>query len=576
MKTSSKQKKNNKSGPLPDIIDKDHWELVVPGGPFSEFPGAVVLVVRDGTVSCANDQAELLCKFIRRGGSEEYLEALKSAFNGKAAQVNPLLIRAERDERSRVLAAFDLALLPWDGGQAALLLGRNITLERNLRAALIESRQRYRDLLEASCDFAWETNAEGYFSFVTPDGGLGYTAAEISGMQADGLLVDVHTLVTNPFSCRAPCDEEEVWVKDSYGDERCLLITSMPLWSDQEAWHGNRGFCRDITDQRKVEMQRAEEIHRERVYNRILEIARSEMVPVKMLGSVATCLIPALPVDAVMISHFDGEIWHAVAEQGSALPLDAIARVQAALKMGETVYQESGSDGVLVAVSTKFRGQANGAICLWRRGANVVWSAGEGELLERIQIQIGISLQQYGHHRDLQTLSSTDPLTGLLNRRRFEYLLTGFIEDHNGDEHTHLLLYLDMDNFKYVNDAYGHQEGDKALRDFAEVLKQETRRHDWLARLGGDEFAIFLPNVPEEEASSKARAILMALEPALAREEDPEWRLGASIGGYLFTARDGTNIADLFLHADEAMYRVKRSGKNGIYVVKEQLEGAGS
>ncbi|WP_419903589.1 PAS domain S-box protein [Kiloniella sp.] len=362
---------------MPDKIDKDHWGLAVPGGPFSDFPGAVALVESNGAVSSANEQAELLCKFIKRGGSDEYNDALKSALNGIAAQVNPLLIRAERKESSRVLAAFDLAILPWNDGEAALLLGRNISLERNLRAALIESRQRYRDLLEASCDFAWETDVDGKITFITPEGGLGYSSSELSGSQADNLFSDLASVVTNPFSCRVPCTDEEVWAKDIYGDERCLLITSMPLWSDEEVWHGNRGFCRDITKLRKDELLRADEIHRERVYNRILEIARSEMVPVRMLVSTASCLIPALPVDAVMISHFDGEIWQAVAEEGMALQLDAVARVQAALEMGETVYQETSPDGILVAVSTKFRGQANGAICLWRKGANVNWSDGE-------------------------------------------------------------------------------------------------------------------------------------------------------------------------------------------------------
>ncbi|MEH6629880.1 MAG: sensor domain-containing diguanylate cyclase [Halopseudomonas aestusnigri] len=570
------EKKNiNKSGALPDKNDEDRWGVVVPGGPFSDFPGAVVLVENSGAVSSSNEQAELLCKFIERGGSDEYRDALQSALNGKAAQVNPLLIRAGKKETSRVLAAFDLALLPWNGGEAALLLGRNISLERNLRAALIESRQRYRDLLEASCDFAWETDIEGVITFVTPDGGLGFSSSELSGSKVSKLLPDLASVATNPFSCRVPCTEEEIWVKDSYGDERCLLITSMPLWSDEEVWHGNRGFCRDITRLRKDEMLRADEIHRERIYNRILEIARSEMVPVRMLASTASCLIPALPVDAVMISHFDGEIWQAVAEEGEALQLDAIARVQAAMEMGETVYQETSPDGVLVAVSSKFRGQANGTICLWRKGQNVSWSKGESELLERIQVQVGISLQQFGHHRELQTLSSTDPLTGLLNRRHFEHLLSGFLEDNVGDERTHLLLYLDLDNFKYVNDAYGHQEGDKVLRDFAEVLKHKTRRHDWLARLGGDEFAIFLPVVPEEEATGKAQALLESLVPSFSRDDDPEWSLSASVGGYLFTARDDLKLSDLLLHSDEAMYRVKRSGKNGVYVVKEKLDEVG-
>jgi len=86
--------------------------------------------------------------------------------------------------------AYDVVVLPWADSTVALVLGRDVTLERSLRAALVESRQRYKDLVEISNDFAWETDAEGRFVFVSPRGALGYPATELVGRPAAELLLD--------------------------------------------------------------------------------------------------------------------------------------------------------------------------------------------------------------------------------------------------------------------------------------------------------------------------------------------------------------------------------------------------
>ncbi len=170
--------------------------LFAAGGSFERFPGAVLLTGQNGIVLAANPAAEGVVTLLQGGGSEELRMAIEAALGGRAAQINPLLLTpargdgggAEGDAKG-VGQAFDVAVLPWGDGAAALLLGRDITLERSLRAALIESRQRYRDLVEAACDFAWETDAKGNFSFVSTQGALGYSAAELAGTQAQYLQI---------------------------------------------------------------------------------------------------------------------------------------------------------------------------------------------------------------------------------------------------------------------------------------------------------------------------------------------------------------------------------------------------
>src|SRR3546814_12535032 len=110
-----------------------------------------------------------------------------AALAGNAAQVSPLLVKAGPGTTAAE-RAFDVVVLPWASGTVALLLGRDVTLERSLRAALVESRQRYKDLVEISNDFAWETDGEGRFAFVSPRGALGYPAPALVGRPAHELL----------------------------------------------------------------------------------------------------------------------------------------------------------------------------------------------------------------------------------------------------------------------------------------------------------------------------------------------------------------------------------------------------
>ncbi len=157
--------------------------LFAAGGSFERFPGAVLLAGQNGIVLGANPAAEPVVALLQGSASDELRVAIEAALAGRAAQVNPLLL-APTEGTKGAGQTFDVAVLPWGDGTAALLLGRDITLERSLRAALIESRQRYKDLVEAACDFAWETDAEGNFTFVSTQGALGYSAGELVGAPA--------------------------------------------------------------------------------------------------------------------------------------------------------------------------------------------------------------------------------------------------------------------------------------------------------------------------------------------------------------------------------------------------------
>jgi PAS domain S-box-containing protein len=220
--------------------------LFAAGGPFEQFPGGVLLVGRDGGVLSANTGGQVLADLLSNTPTPELQQAIAAARDGKAAQINPLLLDGAEaaDEAGQ---AYDLVALPWITGNEVLLIARDITLERSLRAALIESRQRYKDLVEVSSDFAWETDSEGRFTFVSPCGAIGYAAGQLVGQRAAGFLVQTEDAEALPFTTRLPVERAELWVRGADGEAVCLSSIAVPLAGPDGKWLGARGVCREVT-----------------------------------------------------------------------------------------------------------------------------------------------------------------------------------------------------------------------------------------------------------------------------------------------------------------------------------------
>lgn len=159
-----------------------------------------------------------------------------------------------------------------------------------------------------------------------------------------------------------------------------------------------------------------------------------------------------------------------------------------------------------------------------------------------------------------RALSRTDSLTGLCNSRAFHEQAAAVLNVSHRHERPITLAYLDLDNFKQVNDTQGHARGDQLLRDVAAVFNRRLRGTDLAARLGGDEFAILLPETTAEEA----RVVLEAIRQALSAEFSA-FRVTASIGAVGFAKAPGS-LQNLLQKADALMYEVKSSSKNRVRV----------
>jgi len=160
--------------------------------------------------------------------------------------------------------------------------------------------------------------------------------------------------------------------------------------------------------------------------------------------------------------------------------------------------------------------------------------------------------------------ASHDALTGLVNRFEFESRLRHAFASARQGSHVHALMYMDLDQFKVVNDACGHTAGDRLLREVAALFQGVIRAHDTLARLGGDEFGLLLEDCTAHQARRVAEQICDRLEDFRFVQDDRRFRIGASIGIVPLDNRWSTE-AEVLQAADTACYAAKDAGRNRIH-----------
>jgi len=171
-------------------------------------------------------------------------------------------------------------------------------------------------------------------------------------------------------------------------------------------------------------------------------------------------------------------------------------------------------------------------------------------------------------NRRLSYHASHDILTGLVNRRELENRLGRALKSARARETSYALLYLDLDQFKIVNDSCGHSAGDALLGQLGALLKSKIRWRDTLARLGGDEFGVLLESCSLEEAMNTAETLRVAIGDYKFVWEERNFRLGVSIGVVPITA-DNEDVAALLSAADSACAAAKEAGRNRIHSFQE-------
>lgn len=547
--------------------------LLGPDGPLAAEAAPALVVTRTAVIGANQAGAGLGEGFM--AGRLPALARLVDAAAAGTARRDTLRVGRGADGNPLTM---EMTALPLADG-AVLLLGRDATLDHNLRGALVDSRQRYKDLVEISSDFAWETGGNGAFAFVSPQGALGWRADELVGRNPRDFLADQgegYDGMTLAFHAERPVQGAELWLRRADGAIACVATTAAPIFDADGAWRGARGVCRDVTDERERDAALARAESRAQLLNYIVAAIRDDIVPQRMLDAAAAATARALSargctifrarerarvVAGFRVAAAFGHALDEAAGVGLALRAAGSGRIAAPEPVDVAV-----PGGRALAVATAYRRAVNGAICLWRGDGDTAWSADDRGLLADVAAQLGLAIEQIANTEELERLSSTDGLTGLLNRRTFFRRIENRLSEPGTDRKPGTLMYVDLDNFKLVNDVFGHQRGDEALLAVTGLLKSAARPSDLVARLGGDEFALWFEGCDAAEAAQRAAALLEAGKTIAHFSGNTARPVGLSIGMAVFEPASGEALEALIARADAAMYKVKRASK-GSYAI---------
>lgn len=270
--------------------------------------------------------------------------------------------------------------------------------------------------------------------------------------------------------------------------------------------------------------------------------------------------------DAVVVTDFDGIItdWNVGAEKLYGWSRDeAIGQPVSILHVKD---EPDRTAEVLKAVEEE--GKWTGEIKMLHRDGTVGWIESivvpllddDGQPCGALGINHDIT-RRVRNEAELVRLATTDPLTGLPNRGLLLDRLEGTIRRAGRQKHCFALLFIDLDDFKDINDHGGHLAGDRVLKEVSRDLATALRDSDTVARIGGDEFAVLIEECSSIHDARDVGAKVLAAVKRSVEIDSVQYRLTASIGIAVYPD-DGDNAIALLGHADEAMYRAKALGGN--------------
>ncbi len=177
-------------------------------------------------------------------------------------------------------------------------------------------------------------------------------------------------------------------------------------------------------------------------------------------------------------------------------------------------------------------------------------------ILLAISSKMALAIENALKYEQAESSATTDYLTGLPNARSLFLQLDRELARCKRDTSSLVVMVSDMDGFKQINDRFGHLEGNRVLRLFAQALKESCREYDYVARMGGDEFVIVAPNMAVEAVSEKA-VLMSAMAQEAGRQVSDKYLLSLSLGA-AFYPQDGLDVEQLLAEADRKMYAAKQ------------------
>jgi len=346
--------------------------------------------------------------------------------------------------------------------------------------------------------------------------------------------------------------------------EKLVMVTSMKM----AAANDMREAIRMRSDSLKIMRLLGDPLERDAEHQRFLgyagkyRIARERFKDLGMDGreSAIHAQLRKLIRDARPFNEMAAELLMSdapAAELGTAMKEASTRQGQLHEKLGELVGYERQS--TLDALQSSRRH--------YLATRNLLFVLTSAAMLFSVLVAIAVTRRTAARNRKPAYQATHDPLTGLTNRREFEHRVERAIKQAKTHSTTHILMYLDLDRFKTINDTCGHAAGDILLKQLAQLMRSTVRNRDTLGRLGGDEFGLLLENCPLDRGVEVANNLRDAVDKFNFVQGNSTFKLGMSIG-LLPLDHDTAGIAAAMGAADTACYIAKESGRNRVQIAR--------
>jgi diguanylate cyclase (GGDEF)-like protein/PAS domain S-box-containing protein len=445
-------------------------------------------------------------------------------------------------------------------GRVARLAG--IAIKRQIdEEKLRSSETRYRGLFENVIDGVYIASQDGDIITVNPAlvEMLGYDSAE--ELKSGGRTT---MLYVNPIDRERVCARLETQgfvrnfeyrLRRKDGSEIVVLENSRAIYDGDGKVVAHEGTITDITERKIAE-------------TRVFEEKERAQVTLQSIGDGVITTDSAGNIDYLNPVAQDLTGWDKRSARG--MPVDEIMSIvnEHTRTSVDNPVRRCLNEGRVITL-------AQNSLLIAKDGNEVPIQDSAAPIRDRIGNVIGAVMvfhdisKETRLFRQLSYQASHDATTGLINRREFENQLVAALErSHDDPQLASALLYIDLDQFKVVNDTFGHTAGDELLRQVTEIIQSNIRATDIVARLGGDEFGVLLERCDQERAMEVAEAIRLAIEEHRFMWKEAFTNVRCSIGVVMATV-ESPNVASVMSSADVACYSAKDMGRNQVHLYQD-------